>query len=343
MLAGQFILQIDWPRAHADQEAVIGDALLRDDAARVSSISAQACREHLATKDRQIDVAALARNASDAVIQHYYGVTTEGANREDITNWLTVLASAILLLPPEGSPERAKADHSADALFAHMRAALVTARQSELSDERDDVLSRLLAHRRDNNTRVWLSEDWIARTTCGLAVFGLATVARTAVDAVDELLSRGEATLSSASEAAANADKNPEILLGYIYEALRFRPMLPVLFRYCPRATVIGEATGKPRIVPRGAAVVTPPLAAMHDSTPFPDPSRFDATRPTKKSLIFGTGLHQCTGRKIAERMLVEIVGALLREPDLRREKGRSGRVSYDGAAAHRLILLRRG
>ncbi|MFX9093454.1 hypothetical protein ABTN25_20180, partial [Acinetobacter baumannii] len=59
--------------------------------------------------------------------------------------------------------------------------------------------------------------------------------------------------------------KSREALTHYIYEALRFRPMLPLLVRDCPRETIIANGTRRVRIVPAGARVLAAPLAAMFD------------------------------------------------------------------------------
>ena len=111
----------------------------------------------------------------------------------------------------------------------------------------------------------------------------------------------------------------------FIYEALRFRPMLPLLLRDTPRETVIAYGTKEARIVRAGTRVIAPPLAAMFDPEVFPDPQRFDPRRPFECYLHFGYGLRQCFGQYIAETVLLEIFRSLLVLPDLSRAAGTKG------------------
>jgi hypothetical protein len=50
--------------------------------------------------------------------------------------------------------------------------------------------------------------------------------------------------------------------------------------------------------------VIAPPLAAMFDAEAFPDPSRFDPSRPFQCYLHFGFGPRRCFGQYIAETAL---------------------------------------
>lgn len=50
-----------------------------------------------------------------------------------------------------------------------------------------------------------------------------------------------------------------------------------------------------------GQRVFLSPLAANHDASMFPDPTRFDVTRPNaNRHLSFGTGIHLCLGMALA-------------------------------------------
>jgi cytochrome P450 len=228
--------------------------------------------------------------------------------------------------------------------------------------EGDDAVAPGEPHPGDND---WVTDDWICRMIVGLLVFGTATVVRTTTDTIDELLKRPRA-LADAQAAArdvelalGNLEKTQEnaasprareaatrnlentraALLKYIYEALRFRPMLPILARYCPRVTVIARNRLRGRAVPAGARVIVPPLAAMFDARVFRRPGQFRVDRPLENYLLFGAGQHACIGQWVADIELEEIVGALLRLDRLERAPGARGRVGYTAAAATRLFI----
>jgi cytochrome P450 len=76
----------------------------------------------------------------------------------------------------------------------------------------------------------------------------------------------------------------------------------------------------------------------MFDPEVFIEPKLFRANREVEY-LHFGYGMHRCFGRAINGVQIPEIVGALLRLPNLRRASGREGRIAYDGPFPDRLIL----
>ncbi len=90
---------------------------------------------------------------------------------------------------------------------------------------------------------------------------------------------------------------DPGLIPGAVEEILRFDPPVQVTAR---TATVDGlEVAGRP--VARGQGVVTAIAAANRDPEQFPDPDRFDVTRPeARHHLAFGGGIHYCLGAPLA-------------------------------------------
>ena len=124
-----------------------------------------------------------------------------------------------------------------------------------------------------------------------------------------------------------------------VYEALRFRPMLPLLVRYSPRDSIIAKDTKRARTAPAGGRVIAAPLAAMFDPDAIEMPWRFCSSRPLEDLLHFGHGDRTCFGKYVADAAMLEIVRSLLRLPDLRRVSGPEGRVRYDGPVTSSLVL----
>jgi cytochrome P450 len=203
----------------------------------------------------------------------------------------------------------------------------------------------------------WFDHDWIRRYLTGLVGTGGATIVRATAHAVDQFLAhpdglrRGQALSgaldrveSGAHAAESNEAGNVRLDLARddlrkcIYEALRFRPMLPLLVRDCPRDTIIANGTPRARLVPAGTRVIAPPLAAMFDPEAFPEPSRFQE-RPIESYFHFGFGPRRCFGKYIADIALLEVVHALMRLPGLARASGKEGQVGYEGPAPCSLLV----
>jgi cytochrome P450 len=150
-------------------------------------------------------------------------------------------------------------------------------------------------------------------------------------DATDDLGKRlaGNALLDDADEPVRKNAEN--VVLGYAWEALRFRPPFPFLSRYCPRATTLAVGTPYETPVPAGATVLVSPLAAMFDPLHTDRPEQFIPTRPANTYYLFGFGLHRCFGEQLAIRAIGELLTLLLASYRIE-----PGWIEYDGPAVAR-------
>ena len=89
---------------------------------------------------------------------------------------------------------------------------------------------------------------------------------------------------------------DPSIIPSVVEEALRLTAPSGVLQRKTTRDAQLGDTT-----IPAGDAVLLSYLAANHDPAVFPDPERFDPTRPNMAdNFAFGRGIHFCPGASLA-------------------------------------------
>jgi len=326
----------------------------------------------------EIDVVAgLAEPVMVRVFAQYLGITA--INRDEAEMAITVrrLAALIMVRPPEGSERWRLTRESVDKISEHLRTLIHDRRvMVEAQPNRPaavagngDLLTRLvtlLANGAANAHPAWFNESWIQRYFAGLASTGAATIVRGTTHAFDRLLAhptafrraqkiaqrlhQAEMQLQALSQQPASTpgqrqaavrqvDELRQRLQQMIYEALRFRPMLSLLVRGCPRETIIAKDTKRARTVSAGARVLVPPLAAMTDPEVFEMPWRYCSARPIEDYMHFGHGPRVCFGKYIADVVLIEIIGALLRLPGLSRAHGSQGRVGYDGPAVGSLWL----
>ncbi|HEV2899809.1 MAG TPA: cytochrome P450 [Pseudaminobacter sp.] len=142
---------------------------------------------------------------------------------------------------------------------------------------------------------------------------------------LDVILSRPDARAAVEQALAAGDDA---LLDKAILEAMRFKPIWIGPFRYTPRDTVIAKGTRRERVVKAGTVVMPATLSAMFDPDAVQRPNDFDATRPYRDYLVFGHGIHLCIGSAIARIQIGENLRALFAKKNVRRAKGKAGRLT---------------
>ncbi len=150
----------------------------------------------------------------------------------------------------------------------------------------DDLIS-VLAEQADGDA---LTDDELVGTLSLLLIAGFETTVN--------LLGTGTATLVTHRDQLELLAADPEAhLTNMVEEALRYES--PVQFTVRRALAPIEVAPG--HVVPAGTDVVTVIAAANRDPLVFPDPDRFDITRPnSRRHLAFVTGPHACIGGALA-------------------------------------------
>lgn len=367
---GPFLMTVDWREQHRRERMLLQSAVKRDvDPQTIQRIVAEECRKRIVVANGRIDmVAELAEPVVIRIAADYFGVPPLRGDLSGMARATRNLAGIIMVNPPVGSQPWIDSRDDMIGLtqlileqISATRSAIITSRQNDLPD---NLLTRLTSQLHAGGAPKWFDEDWIRRYLTGLVATGLATVVRGTTQTVDQLVARpaalreaqklaaeidhAEADEKSIGDAASDNDRAAaaarvkqarDALTHYIYEALRFRPMLPLLVRDAPRATIVAKGTPRVRVVPAGARVLAAPLAGMFDPEIFPHPPRFDPARPIESYIHFGDGERHCFGKYVAESALMEMVRALLRLPGLARASGRDGRIHYEGPAPYSFIL----
>ena len=162
-----------------------------------------------------------------------------------------------------------------------------------------DVLAGLLRAQ----SRLPLEPESVRWMLAGLIVGAVDTTATAVANASVVLLGNREML------AGARRDiDDPKRMLGWCFEALRFRPHNPIVLRRAAHATRIGS-----KMIPEGASVSAVTLSAMQDPAAFPRPADAEPTRPLGRYLHFGFGLHTCAGRDFNWLQIPHLVAELLR------------------------------
>lgn len=162
-----------------------------------------------------------------------------------------------------------------------------------------------------------LDVERAARNIGGLLIGAVETTSHAAINAIEQMLAR-PSVLSDAIDAAAQDD--PAAFDGFVFEAIRFKPAFPYFFRTCEQDTQLAGGTKFACTIRKGTTVMALTHSAMFDAAAFPEPTKFDPSRPMTNAFHFGQGLHECLGRHIGGQMIPEIVRQVLRLPGIRAE-----------------------
>ncbi|GAA4034668.1 cytochrome P450 [Allokutzneria multivorans] len=182
------------------------------------------------------------------------------------------------------------------------------------------VLSMMLAAR-DEEDR--LSDDELLATAAVLLVGGTETVS--------SVVGLGVQALLNHPEQLAACTANPRLWKTAVEEVMRYRPGFDLSALRVTREPV--ELSGT--VIPQGASVCAPVLAAAYDPAVFPDPHRFDIHRDNASPIHFGHGAHYCIGAGLS-RLELEVTFSKLFErfPGLRLATSPE-RIPFQRGSAH--------
>ena len=241
---------------------------------------------------------ALSARIPALMVQQYFGVRME-------TDQL--IADATAMFHFLFSDLQADPKVTAAAMAAKDRVnAAIDASKSDAGPE--TLLGRAVAAGAAGNSA--FDADGLRANIIGIVIGAIPTLSKASCLAVEELLRR-PAELAKARALAAAGDEAG--VADHLWEALRFSPVNPILYRRAPHATRIGGTE-----VAAGTMVLAANLSAMFDDAVVPKANRFVAGRPWGIYALWGEGLHLCWGDRINKAILPAMLTPLLAKPALK-------------------------
>jgi cytochrome P450 len=192
--------------------------------------------------------------------------------------------------------------------------ALLAERRASDAEDKDDVMGRLLRLQRAGDVAA-LDDDGVRRTLMGLVIGMVETTSQAAVQALLALFSRPDVLASATAAAKANDD---DALADFIFEALRFRPINPMVVRVAKEDYSLAAGEPHQTLIRKGTTVFALTWSAMFDPRVLDAPAEFRPDRPDYHYLHFATGLHTCYGRYISRIQIPQILKPLLKLEGLR-------------------------
>jgi cytochrome P450 len=299
-------------------------AMRRDDvAAIVQPLARRLAVELLAKHAKGMDLPNdLTLQVPTAIVTDYFGIT--GAANSDLVAWSTVMFWYLFVdLAGDGEVGR-KALDAAAAACAAIDAAIAERKAS--GELKDDVLGRCLVLQKAG--RPGMDDLGIRNNLVGLFIGAIPTISKACVQTLDQLLDRPQA-LASAQAAARSGDN--ALLAAHVFEAFRFNPINPLIFRRAVRESRIAAGSLRSRVIPKGSMVLAVNLSAMFDPLRIEAPESFRTDRPWDDYILWGYGMHSCFGAHINRAVMPTILKPLLLKHGLRRAAGAAGRIDGGG------------
>ena len=299
-------------------------AMRRDDVAAIVEPAARRLAEQLVAKQtNRIDVPKdLSLLVPTAIVTEYFGIT--GAENNDLIDWATLMFW-YLFIDLAGDPAiTSKALDAAASCRSAIDAAIVSRKATGVA--KDDVLGRCLVLQKADQSG--MDDLGIRNYLIGLVIGAIPTISKACVQALDQLLDRPQA-LESAQAAARGGDS--ALLAAHVFEAFRFNPVNPVIYRRAACDATIAAGSLRARKIPKGTMVLASNLSAMFDPLKIEAPESFRIDRPWGEYMLWGYGMHTCFGAYINRAVMPAILKPLLAKPGLRRAAGNAGRIDTGG------------
>ncbi len=329
-----FVLATDEPALHACGERQIMEVFRYNDGPRIEAIAGSAARDIMNQAGATIDVVQdLFLPVTRRVYQDHYGIDTPKGPMGDLTEGLTEWLMAISNYTFRQIGQDDEAKEIASAAIFHLTQLIDKAiTQARLQHGIDTIATRLIALQRRAPSA--LRDDALRSIFIG-TVSGHAPVSTAAAGHIIEVLLDRPRALEATRQAARD---NDDSLTRHLLEALRFWPINPGLWRICRQDYVLAAGTSRARLIRQGEKVLVFLRSAMQDEMSLRHPWRFDPERPASDSMVFGYGMHWCSGAPLAVAQLVPMLKPLLLR-GFSRVPGAAGRTRRFGAFPEHMPL----
>jgi cytochrome P450 len=319
---GEFMLAQDDTPLHTREKAVMHSMLNRDDIARVRGMVGDQAKQLLDAAQGRLDLGQnYSRLVPIGIVQQYFGLDGEDARK--MIGWsyskqLDAFRNQTFLELEDRDGVRARSDQAGQEIAVYLGQLLVRkGGDLKAGKTNDDIVTRLLQSQFP--PAVEFPVPRAARNAGGLLVGTIETTSQAVLQCLRQLFKRDD--VLARAVAAAQSEDTTEFD-GIVWEALRWDPVAPFVFRLAARDAVVAGGTERETRVAKGRVVLPLLHSAMFDPELFPHPEQFDSGRPFENYMHFGYGSHECLGKYVGMVLIPEMVRQLLLRPGLKPESG---------------------
>lgn len=313
-----YLMMHDDDALHTREKSLMQCMLNRDDLPAVRDMVANVSNEILDTANGNIEIVnSYCRMVPATLVREYFGLT--GAKRQDLIEWSywnqwdTFHNQPFDLLPPEKSRYIIDRHNETSKKLGMFIVELIARRTLQVKAEEitlstlvrldDDIVTRML--RTHYPKQLDFDIKRLGFNAGGLLIGAIETTAQAVAQIIQYLMEHPE--WLDKAKLAARQDK-PDEFDGIVWEALRFVPITPYLFRTTASDYAAAKGTGHETILREGTYVLPVTLSAMFDERAFESPDEFIPQRNWYNYFHFGFGSHECLGRYVGMVMIPEMV-----------------------------------
>jgi len=324
---GPFMLARDGTEINRRDKSIMMAMLQLRDLPHIADIVTELADAALGQTSGTIEIISqLSRLVPIQLTGRYFGFP--GPDTATMFRWSRATQFDMFHNTPLNDPQVHQDNVKAGAEMRQYLIGLLQQRREELktNPNLDDILSRLL--RTVLPPELGFDDDRILTNTMGLLVGGVETTSAAVALAIDVLLSKLEQFTAAQGAAVAG---NRDLLAQYVWEALRFNPINPFVFRFCEADYELACGTDRRAPLKAGTVVLASTRSAMMDDGEVEYPEEFRLTRPAYHYMHFGYGHHACLGEQVGTVEIPILVERLLRKRNLRRAPGDAGQLNMEG------------
>lgn len=349
---GIYLMAHDDDALHYREKSIMQSLLNRDDLPAVRKMVAEIGKNILDQANGNIEIVYdYCRTVPATLVQDYFGLT--GVDRKQLIEWSywnqynTFHNQPFDFMPAEKKKhiedEQARVSRELGMYIAELlikRTLAVKLEKANLllmlwyklrilarslmgkKDEtlRDDIVTRMM--RIEFPEAMDLDFKRLGVNAGGLLIGAIETTSQAVAQVIQYLLESKD-WLPKAQAAAQKND--PAEFDAIVWEALRFVPIAPYLFRKSAVDYTVGMGTNYATNIPAGTIVLPATQSAMFDPRAYENPDKFDPNRNWYHHFNFGFGSHECLGKYVGMVMIPEMVRQVL----LRSNVTANGKIDY--------------
>ena len=338
-----YLMAHDDDALHYREKSIMQGMLNRDDIPRVRKIIHDAANDILDKANGNIEIVKnYCRMVPAIMVQEYFGL--DGIDRKKLLKWsfwnqYNTFHNQPFDLNPKKEFDRIVAIHAecstelVDYITVLMVRKLLTVKIKDRifgafltitnvlraifgkkkMVQKDDIVKRMI--RTTFAEQVDFPLTRIGVNAGGLLIGAVETTSQAVAQVIQFFIDRPE-LLAQAKSASAKADTAE--IDGMVWEALRFVPISPYMFRQASQDYTIAKGTNRETTITKGTNVLTLTQSAMFDTYAYDNPDEFNAYRNWYHNFNYGFASHNCLGKYVGMAMIPEMVRQVVLRTDIR-------------------------